>query len=198
MSRSNVLSKLPLFALALCLLIDSPWRSLHAGDAPAGKLVIVKAIFGELPNGAKADVTEKLAAMVKDNSVAVVVSSNVFGDIADGAIRKLQVDYTLDGVAHSRTAEEGEYLVIPGKPPRLIIRKAVYGDLPNGPKTDVTAQLQEAVASDTLSIEATNDNFGDPAFGKGKKLTVDYTFDGQDHSKTVLENETLTISDKGE
>ena len=41
-------------------------------------------------------------------------------------------------------------------------------------------------------------NFGDPVEGTVKKLTVDYTFDGKEKSKTVNENETLTITDKGD
>jgi hypothetical protein len=54
------------------------------------------------------------------------------------------------------------------------------------------------VADDALSMAASNDNFGDPASGIVKKLRIDYTFDGKEHSKTVSENETLTISNTGE
>lgn len=62
----------------------------------------------------------------------------------------------------------------------------------------MTAKVADKVNGDTLSVEATNDNFGDPADGTAKKLTVDYTFDGKEHSKTVNENETRTVSDTGE
>ena len=81
---------------------------------------------------------------------------------------------------------------------KLVIVKAVYGDLPDGQKTDVTEKVADRVFDDALSVEATNSNFGDPAEGVVKKLKVDYTFDGKEKSKTVDENETLTISDKGE
>ena len=55
------------------------------------------------------------------------------------------------------------------------------------------------VADNALKAEATNDNFGDPADGVTKKLKVEYTFDGgAAKTKEVAENETLTISDKGE
>ncbi|MCY2953766.1 MAG: DUF3395 domain-containing protein [Planctomycetota bacterium] len=79
-----------------------------------------------------------------------------------------------------------------------MIVKAVYGDLPDGNKTDVTEEVAATVKDGALSVEATNDNFGDPAEGVVKKLRVDYTFDGKEKSKTVDENETLTISAKGE
>ena len=81
---------------------------------------------------------------------------------------------------------------------KLVIVKAVYGDLPDGAKTDVTDKVKEMVKDGALSVVANNDNFGDPAEGVVKKLKVDYTFDGKAKSKTVDEDETLTISDKGE
>ena len=81
---------------------------------------------------------------------------------------------------------------------KLVIVKAVYGDLPDGDKSDVTDKVKGMVKDGALSVEASNDNFGDPAEGVVKKLKVDYTFEGKAKSKTVDENETLTISDKGE
>ena len=81
---------------------------------------------------------------------------------------------------------------------RLVITKAVYGDLPDGGKIDVTEKVAKMVKDDALSVDATNDNFTDPAVGTGKTLKVDYTFDGKDNSKSVAENETLTISKSGE
>jgi len=81
---------------------------------------------------------------------------------------------------------------------KLVVKKAVYGDLPDGAKIDVTEKVAKMVKEDALSVDATNDNFTDPAVGVAKKLTVDYTFDGKEKSKTVNENETLTISNTGE
>ena len=81
---------------------------------------------------------------------------------------------------------------------KLVIKKAVYGDLPDGKNVDVTQKVKDAVKNGALSIEATNDNFTDPAEGIVKKLKVDYTFEGKDKSKTVDENQTLTISASGE
>ncbi len=198
MMRFNPLSNSFLPSVTLCLLMGIICNPARAADAPAGKLVVTKAFYGDLPDGAKTDVTEKVAAMVKDNKLSVEATNDNFGDPADGIVKKLKVEYTVDGVAHSKTVNESETLTISGKPSKLIIRKAVYGDLPDGAKTDVTAKVAEKVDGDSLSVEATNDNFGDPADGTVKKLKVDYTFEGKEHSKTVAENETLTISDKGD
>src|SRR5580704_5005678 len=40
-------------------------------SAGASRLVIVKAVYGDLPNGASVDVTTQVEAMVKSNSLAV-------------------------------------------------------------------------------------------------------------------------------
>ena len=81
---------------------------------------------------------------------------------------------------------------------KLVITKAIYGDLPDGPKIDVTEKVAKLVKDDALSVDANNDNFTDPAPGMRKKLKVDYTFDGKDKSKTANEGDTLTISNAGE
>jgi HEAT repeat protein len=77
---------------------------------------------------------------------------------------------------------------------KVVILKAAYGDLPSGPQADVTKQVAELVKAGTFQIEASNGNFGDPAEGKVKKLSVEYTVDGKPGSGTVAENETLTIA----
>ncbi|MGA2497179.1 MAG: DUF3395 domain-containing protein [Tepidisphaeraceae bacterium] len=186
-------------ASLVCLAIGVTSR---AADAAAGKLVIVKAVYGDLPDGGKTDVTDKVKEMVKDNALSVEATNDNFGDPADGIVKKLKVDYTIGGVAASKTVNEGETLTIAaGEKPvvsKLVIKKAVYGDLPDGAKTDVTEKVKGMVKDGALSVAATNENFGDPAEGIQKKLKVDYTFDGKEKSKTVDENETLTISDKGE
>jgi hypothetical protein len=181
----------------LCLLIGFV-SSTPAADAPKGKLVIVKATYGDLPDGQKNDVTAKVTAMVKENELSVDATNENFEDPAEGVVKKLKVEYTVDGAKHTRTVNENETLKISGKPSKLVIRKAFYGDLPAGEKTDVTEKVDEKIGNDSLTVEASNENFGDPAVGVTKKLTVDYTFDGKEKSKTATEGETLTISDKGE
>lgn len=198
MLRFHPRSKPSLLTVALCLLFAIAAQFSLAADAPAGKLVVTKAFYGDLPDGPKTDVTEKVAGMVKDDQLTVEATNDNFGDPVEGTFKKLKVEYTVDGVAHHKTVEENQSLTISGKPPKLVIRKAVYGDLPDGAKTDVTAKVAEKVDGDSLTVEATNDNFGDPAEGIVKRLKVNYTFDGKEHAKIVDENETLTISDKGE
>ena len=77
---------------------------------------------------------------------------------------------------------------------KVVIRKAVYGALPNGPSADVTRKVARLVRAGGLSVEASNANFGDPAKGTPKKLRVDYTLNGTAASKTVNEGETITFT----
>ena len=76
----------------------------------------------------------------------------------------------------------------------VIIRKALYGDLPDGVSADVTKKVAEMVKAGSLSIEASNSNFGDPVQGVAKRLRVEYTADGTLDAKTVAEGKTLTVT----
>ena len=80
-----------------------------------------------------------------------------------------------------------------GAPGALVIQKAVYGALPDGPSADVTALVAELVKSGHLAIEASNNTFKDPAGGLVKSLRVDYTVNGIAKSATARENDTLQL-----
>lgn len=180
------------FAFVLALLGMAGWG---IADPAGPKLVIQSAVYGDIASDKTTDVTAKLNALVKDGNLSVKVDADHFGDPAPKAAKKLKVGYTIDGIYHSKTVEEGELLDIST---RLMISKAVYGDLPKGDSVDVTADIAAMVQHNRLSVRASNELFGDPASGHVKKLRVDYSFDGKPKSKTVPENATLTISEKGE
>jgi hypothetical protein len=175
-------------AIVCCILAGEPTR---AAEPAAGKLVIVSAVYGDLDNDKTADVTAKVAAMVKDNSLSVAATKENFGEPAPGP-KKLKVGYTIEGIYRSKTVDEGETLDIST---RLVIVKAVYGDLAGGKTDDVTEQLADLVRKNKLTTKADNETFGDPAEGVVKRLKVDYLFDGKRQTKTVGENETLAIGE---
>ncbi len=59
---------------------------------------------------------------------------------------------------------------------------------------DVTAKVKEAVQGDRLTITASNEALGgDPAFGIGKQLRVEYTVAGKACTATVNEGEDLSL-----
>ena len=75
----------------------------------------------------------------------------------------------------------------------VVIIKAEYGDLPDGPSADVTKKVAELVKAGERTVEASNSNFRDPAPKHVKKLRVEYSVNGVTASNTVREQETLTF-----
>lgn len=86
---------------------------------------------------------------------------------------------------------------VPPAAPSLTIVKARYGALPAGPSSDVTEVVKAAVKNGGLSIRADNSVFGDPVYGKPKQLQIVYRWNGEERTKMVAEESTLTISDQG-
>jgi len=85
----------------------------------------------------------------------------------------------------------------PSSPLKLEVRRAEYGvftvELPEA--VDVTAQLQRMVRDGRLTVRADNSIAGDPAQNVVKQMRVDYALDGKPASRTVEENQTLTLPD---
>ena len=74
------------------------------------------------PTGPSADVTKKVADLVKAGALAVEASNGNFGDPANGTAKKLRVDYTVNGVAASKTVREQETLTFTAvsTPPAIV------------------------------------------------------------------------------
>ncbi|MEY4245456.1 MAG: hypothetical protein RLZZ245_3041 [Verrucomicrobiota bacterium] len=106
---------------------------------------------------------------------------HVPGDIVSGILMIGNPFLELKPVKHDATAN-----------PRLVIRNAVYGDLANNAVVNVTQKVADWV-EDSLKVEATAENFGDPANGIEKQLKVDYTLDGVDASEIVEESKILKL-----
>jgi hypothetical protein len=164
---------------------------------PDNRLVIVKAVWGDMQGEHTIDVTAKVAAMVKDNALEVTANPVTFGDPAAFKVKKLVIQWSKDGVLAKRHAAEGENIIIradefPPKP-RLLIQKAVYGELASSKTIDVTAILADLVTDSTVSVKAGSGIFGDPAPMQYKQLRVDYKFDDVAKSKTGGEDQTLTL-----
>lgn len=174
-------------------------------------LEIVKAVYGvlsaELPD--VVDVTRQVAALVRDNRLALTATNALAGDPAPNVVKQLRVDYTYGGAAHTAVVEENQSLSIPTPeevsstgPGELRVTRALYGLLPPDPikpltemQVDVTDKLREMVDNGVLSVVASNALGGDPAYLVVKQMRVDYLLDGQPFSRTVPENATLEIPD---
>ena len=76
---------------------------------------------------------------------------------------------------------------------KIAIRKALYGDLPDGKKADVTKKVAAMVKGGALSIDASNANFGDPVQGTAKSMTIEFTVNGVTQTKSCRENDSITL-----
>jgi HEAT repeat protein len=75
-----------------------------------GGVVVTKAVYGDLPDGTSADVTEQVKQLVASGALTVDASNANFGDTAPGAVKHLRIDYTENGSPGSKTVREGETL----------------------------------------------------------------------------------------
>jgi alpha-L-rhamnosidase len=94
---------------------SAQWIVAEALSAPtAGKLVIRKATYEAIGTNLQADVTTALAGQVKDNRLSVEASNkNLGGDPAPNVVKRLRVEYELDGKIHTKEIAENQTLSIP-------------------------------------------------------------------------------------
>lgn len=146
----------------------------------------------------------RLSAVVPDlmrsagesNAALRVASLNALGEMGDEAEIQPLIDLLLK--SQDTAPVETALSAIGSRLKRpvagsIVIKKAFYGDLPDGKQADVTAKVGELVKKST-SVKASNANFGDPAGGTVKRLRVDYEVDGMPGSQTVAENQSITFA----
>lgn len=163
-------------------------------------LVISKAVYGDLPEGGKTDVTEIVAAFVRDGVLRIEAGNNFFGDPAEQKGKTLQVAYELNGEKAEASVREGETMLIPMPELKgeLKLLSAEYGDLPDGPKEDVLGTVKLYLKNNRLEVDVENYLLGDPASGVFKRLRVEYTIGDVKLAKSAYEGGTLTIEVPGE
>ena len=172
----------------------------------APKLEIRRAIYGVLAStgmDGMVDVTTLLRKRVKNNQLQVVAGNSLAGDPASQIRKKMVVEYKLDGKPLKATVDENQTLRLPpkGQTGKLVIRRAVYGDIPEGgikpPRNDqtrdVTKVLREQIRNGQLAIKASNELAGDPAVHVPKQLRVEYAVDGAVDTITISENSMLEL-----
>ena len=78
----------------------------------AGKVTIRKAVYRGIEGAQSADVTKKVAEMVKAGALSVEASNSNFGDAAPGIVKELQVEFAANGVTQINTVREGEAMTL--------------------------------------------------------------------------------------
>ena len=184
-----------LFVLAFCAL-SGTFADCRAADT----LVITEAVYGDLPDGPKSDVREKVRMFAKDGVLRLEAGNDLFGDPAEQVGKKLLVKYQLNGKDMEATVKEGETLLIPQPVLKgeLKLLSARYGDLPDGSSDNVLDTVRICLKNNKLEIDVNNDVLGDPASGVFKRLRVEYQIGDVKLAKSVYEGGTMVIEVPGE
>src|SRR4051812_49652236 len=156
------------------------------------RLLINRAIYGW--KNQAADVTSRLNSRVQGDQLNLqITDENVGGHPSYGHVKKLIVDYSLNGQNRQVVTTQNDTLRISANDyseNNLQIRRAIYGW--ENQTADVTSRLNSRVHGDQLNLQVTDDNMGgDPAYGHVKKLTVDYSLNGQNHQAVRTEKRRL-------
>jgi hypothetical protein len=81
-----------------------------ATPAPAPKIEIRKATYEAVDGAGGADVTAKVAALVAAGELAIPANNATFGDPTSMHVKRLKVEFMLDGKPMSASADENELL----------------------------------------------------------------------------------------
>jgi HEAT repeat protein len=176
---------------------DAALEALLTNSDPKARRVAVE-LVGQGGLDAPGPVLLKAAQSDADESVRVAALEGLHNHAGIAELQGL-LDKLLQASSETeaRAAERALIAVCEREkqaPGTIVVQKAVYGNLPDGPSVDVLERVAHTVEAGSPSITASNVNFGDPAPGSVKKLRVDYTENGAPVSKTVDENETLLFA----
>jgi len=106
------------------------------------RVTIVKARYGDLPDGRSADVTAIVAEKIKAGVTSFEADNALFGDPAGGSVKSFTVTYTANGVQGTQTVRENETVVFPavaGDPP---CSEALLKAVPTAPAAAKLALLR--------------------------------------------------------
>ena len=138
------------------------------------------------------DVTATLVSLAQSGPFSRVVNNTNFGpDPAVNQVKRLRVNYTVDGVAGVKLVAENATFNYPADlPPPIVavVTNARYEALDGAGSLDVTANLTARAQNGTYSLTVNNTTFGsDPAFNHLKHLRLEYTLNGKSWVKSVPE-----------
>ncbi len=147
-----------------------------------------------------ADVTQRVASMLRRDSLNFRVDNATLGiDPAPRQPKTLRLEIrNRDGQVEQQTYQENEfvhlrgYSIINASFNGLQIFRGVYGD--GRRQMDVTDRLNSQIQDGQLSLPVTSDTLGgDPAPGRRKTLTVDYSLNGGSGQMVLNEGDFLNL-----
>ncbi len=164
--------------------------------AKTPELRILKAVYG--PSEKAADVTTRVKSLVAGGASKIDAGNELADeDPAPGVVKRLRVQFLVNGKEQSIVATEGETLKVPAGAQVL---DALYGQLPAAEvpaekPRDVTGNVRGLVARGTLRIPVNNAlaGGGDPAPNIPKQLRVEFSTNGRSETREAREGQTLDL-----
>lgn len=80
--------------------------------APKAPAIMIQLARYETADGKGTDVTKIVEQMVKDGEVEIPATNGLFGDPAYNTVKRLRIEYTVDGKPQSKTVAENEMLAL--------------------------------------------------------------------------------------
>ena len=157
-------------------------------------LQITRAIYGSGYH--TSDVTSRLNSQMRGDELNLQIDNNTMGgDPAPGQAKTLTVEYTLNGRNERSIVREGDMLRLPGgttTQSTLRIDRATYGA--DYQTLDVTSRLNSRIQGDQLNLQVNRNTMGgDPAPGRAKSLTVQYSVNGRSSQVVVNDGDSLHL-----
>jgi len=88
------------------------WPVSESAKTAEPSIVIRQASYEAVDGTGGADVTAKVAALVKAGESGISASNDIFGDPTVNHVKRLRVDYTVGGKPFTKTADEGAMLTL--------------------------------------------------------------------------------------
>ena len=161
--------------------------------------VIQSARYESVSNTSKfRDVTSSVNSLAQAGAFSRVVNNSNFGpDPAVNQLKRLRVNYTLNGIAGvSITAENStfNYPTALPQPVVVVFTNARYEAIDGAGALDVTADLNTRAQAASFTLTVNNTTFGsDPALNHVKRLRMEYTYNGRALVKYLAEAAVLNF-----
>ncbi|MCF7561526.1 hypothetical protein L3X39_12835 [Sabulilitoribacter multivorans] len=167
-------------------------------------LKIIKAEYGTFLQEGLVDITDKVAAEVKDNQLHMQASRHFCDcDPAMGYVKEFRMEYQIGEDIKTLSVQEKEFVNIHAGDKKLKVLKAVFGKFK--PETrgvpkhyivhDVTEKIKQKIASGEYHIPVNNQLIdGHIPEGENTEIKITFKTDGEERTLFVPEGRLLNLS----
>ncbi len=118
-------SKLGFYRDIAVLAFRKPGQPATTESTNAGHLEIKRAIYEPPDGGGSKDVTQRIIDLIKNGDESVVASNKEMGgDPSVGQVKRLTIEFTLDGKPGTLTADENDEMILPTNAKKLAIARS--------------------------------------------------------------------------